>query len=147
MREESDLVLAGGIVHTLDPAGTEATAVAIRGDQILAVGTDAEIERLAGRGARRIPLAGATVLPGLVDSHIHVADIGRMSRLALLFDVRSIAELCERLREQAAKTAGPVIGQGGNFHAASLAEGRLPTAADLDRVATDRPVMIGDVSK
>jgi len=147
MAEKADLILTGGVVHTLDAAGTEATAVAVRGDTILAVGTDDEIERLAGQDAKRIPLAGATVVPGLVDSHLHVAAIGRMSRLALLFDARSIAEICDRLKEQAARTAGPVIGQGGNFHEASLAEGRLPTAADLDRVATDRPVMIGDVSK
>ncbi len=160
MPADADRILTGGLVHALGAAGTQAaaagpgapgsgppTAVAIRGERILAVGTDAEIERLAGRRTERIPLGKATVLPGLVDSHLHVADIGRMSRLAMLFDAPSVAEICERLREHAARTAGPVIGQAGNLHEASLAEGRLPTAADLDQVAPDRPVMIGDVSK
>lgn len=143
----ADLILFGGKVYTLDAAGTTATAIAVSKGQILAVGSDDQIEKLAGLGTRKIDLAGAIVLPGLIDSHIHVPGVGHMSEMAFLYDAWSIAEILDRLKEHAKKTTGAVGGRGGNFHETSLAEGRLPTAADLDSVATDRAVMITDVNK
>ncbi len=141
------LVLFGGTVHTLDDAGTAATAVAVSRGKIVAVGSDAEITRLAGPRTRRIDLGGSVVLPGLIDSHMHVSGVGHVSEMAFLYDTWSIDEILDRLRQRAAETSGSVVGRGGNFHESSLAEGRLPTAADLDRVATDRPVIITDVNK
>jgi len=143
----ADLILSGGKVHTLDATGTTATAIAVQKGKILAVGSDDQTEKLAGPGARRINLAGATVVPGLIDSHIHISGVGQVSEMAFLFDAWSIAEIVDRLKEHAQKTPGTVVGRGGNFHKSSLAEGRLPTAADLDSVATDRPVIITDVNK
>ena len=143
----ADLILSGGKVHTLDATGTTATAIAVQKGKILAVGSDDQMEKLAGPGARRINLAGATVVPGLIDSHIHISGVGQVSEMAFLFDAWSIAEIVDRLKEHAQKTRGAVVGRGGNFHESSLAEGRLPTAADLDSVATDRPVIITDVNK
>jgi len=147
MTGNADTILFGGKVYTLDDAGTTATAIAASKGHILAVGSDEQIEKVAGPEARRIDLAGAVVLPGLIDSHIHVPGVGQVSEMAFLYDARSIAEILDRLTERAEKTPGAVGGRGGNFHETSLAEGRLPTAADLDSVATDRPVMITDVNK
>src|SRR6266498_5813637 len=67
-----DLILIGGIVHTLDPARPHASALAIGGGAILAVGDDAAIEALAGPTTRHVPLAGRTVVPGFNDAHIHL---------------------------------------------------------------------------
>lgn len=145
--KEADLVLLGGNVCTLDAASSRATAIAVGKGRILAVGSDTEIEKLADPDTQRIELGGAVVLPGLIDSHIHISGVGQVSEMAFLFDAWSIAEILERLKERAEKTSGPVVGRGGNFHETSLAEGRLPTAADLDKVAVDRPVMITDVNK
>ena len=142
-----DLILSGGKVYTLDGVGTVATAVAAGHGQILAVGSDAQVEKLAGPGTRRINLAGNVVLPGLIDSHLHVFSVGHTLQAAFLYDAWSIAEILDRLQEQAARTSGAVVGRAGNLHETSLAEGRLPTAADLDSVAADRPVMITDVNK
>jgi predicted amidohydrolase YtcJ len=148
MRDNTaDLILWGGLIHTMDKAGTTATAVAVRDGAILAVGTDAEIAPLAGTGARRIDLQGGVLLPGLIDTHTHPPFIGGQTERAFLYDVTSIAEIVERLSSYAEKTTGPIIGFGGNFHPDALAEGRLPAAEDLDRVSTDRPVMITDVNK
>jgi len=143
----ADLILFGGKIYTLDAAGTTATAIAVSKGKILAVGSDDQIEKLAGPGARRIHLAGAIVLPGLIDSHIHISSVGQVSEMAFLYDAWSISDIMDRLKDHAQKTRGAVVGRGGNFHESSLAEGRLPTAADLDSVATDRPVMITDVNK
>jgi predicted amidohydrolase YtcJ len=145
--DTADLILWGGLVHTFDDAGTTVTAVAVRDGVILAVGTDEQILPLAQAGARRIDLHGGVLLPGLIDTHIHLPFIGGKTEKAFLYDVTSIEEIVERLSAYAEQTTGPLIGVGGNFHPAALAEGRLPTAEDLDRVATDRPVMITDVNK
>jgi hypothetical protein len=143
----ADIILFGGKVYCLDPRGTTATAIAVKNGHILAVGSDAQIEKFADPGTGRIDLAGAVVLPGLIDSHIHISYVGHTLRAAFLYDAWSIADILDRLRAHAAKTTGAVTGVGGNFHEMSLAEGRLPTVADLDRVATDRPVIITDVNK
>lgn len=72
-----DIILTGGKVFTADSTNPWATAVAIRGDRILAVGDDATIERLAGARTRRIPLGGRVVIPGFNDAHTHIsASIG-----------------------------------------------------------------------
>ena len=67
-----DLILAGGKVFTADPARPWAEAVAVRGDRIVAVGTTAEVVRLAGRSTRTIRLGGQVVVPGFNDAHDHI---------------------------------------------------------------------------
>jgi len=107
--------MVGGAVWTFDPARPDATAVAIDGDRIAAVGDDAAIQALAGPRTRRIDLDGALVLPGLVDAHGHVRCLGE--RLAGL-DLRGLAspeEIAARVRARAAGNlpAGAWITGGG----------------------------------
>ena len=67
-----DLILSNGKIVTVDERFTIAQAVAVRGDRIVAVGSNADIGKLAGAGTRRIDLAGRTVTPGLIDNHMHL---------------------------------------------------------------------------
>ena len=67
-----DLILSNGKIITVDERFTIAQAVAIRGDRIVAVGTNQEIARLAGPNTRTIDLAGRAVIPGLIDNHMHL---------------------------------------------------------------------------
>jgi predicted amidohydrolase YtcJ len=69
-----DLVLTGGKVFTADPNHPWAQAIAIRADRIVAVGTDADVRRLAQRATREIPLGGRVVIPGINDAHDHLGD-------------------------------------------------------------------------
>lgn len=73
----ADLVLRGGKVVTMDDARPEAQAIAIAGDTILAVGSDAEIARYVGRRTRVIELNGQLAIPGFIESHGHFTGIGR----------------------------------------------------------------------
>lgn len=75
----ADVILTGGKVFTSDPARPWAEAIAVRGSRILAVGSTAEIERLAGSRTRRIALEGRTVVPGFDDAHAHVGLSGPRS--------------------------------------------------------------------
>ena len=72
-RPAPTLILTGGKVFTADSAQPWAEAVAIRGDRIVAVGSTADLKRLAGRGTRRVDLGGRVVIPGINDAHTHLA--------------------------------------------------------------------------
>ena len=72
----ADLVLRNGVVHTLDARRPKAQALAITGQRIVAVGSDAEVGPFAGPKTRVIDLAGATVIPGFKDSHGHLLSMG-----------------------------------------------------------------------
>jgi predicted amidohydrolase YtcJ len=74
-RTVPDLILTGGRIFTADPSRPWADAIAIRGDRIVAVGTTADVARLAGVGTRRIALAGRVVIPGINDAHMHVGSV------------------------------------------------------------------------
>ena len=89
----ADLILTNGHLVTVDSSQPEAEAVAITGDRILAVGTDAEIDRYRGPDTQVIDLEGKTVVPGLVDAHLHFPNLGAdRSRLVELDDARSMEE-------------------------------------------------------
>ena len=125
------LILAGSRLHER-PAG-ELWAVGIAGGLIQAVGRPADV-RAALPGAEVVDLRGAAVLPGFVDSHLHVLNWGR-GRLGVPCwpsDVASVAEIRARVLEAAGRPgAGPCI-RGRGYDPGRLAERRAPTAADLD---------------
>ena len=71
MALQADLLLFGGRIYTMDPAQPQAQALAIAGNRILAVGSDAELRPLLGPGGSAVDLEGQTVIPGLIDAHVH----------------------------------------------------------------------------
>lgn len=137
-----NLILYHGKFYTQDADYPDATAIALRGGRILAVGGDAEIRALAKIDTEEIDLKGRRVLPGLTDSHIHFYEWSLLSERILLDDVGSLAEVQELVLEVAKKTeAGKwIIGQGWNEE--SWDPPKMPTKADLDAVAPDHPVII-----
>lgn len=74
----ADLVLRGGVVHTLDAAASTGQAIALRHGRVLRVGTDAEVAETIVRATRVIDLDGRAVIPGINDSHLHAAWLGAM---------------------------------------------------------------------
>jgi predicted amidohydrolase YtcJ len=124
----------------------------VRDGRIAAVGSEEEIAPLAGRDARRIDLAGATVLPGLVDTHPHVMHFGALEHpLVDCSDATSHDDIVGRIRARAASTeAGEWImttpvGEPHYFLRRSwrdLAEGRLPDRRALDRASDRHPIWI-----
>jgi predicted amidohydrolase YtcJ len=139
MGEMADLVVLNGRVLTMHEARPRAEAVAVRGGDILAVGTTAEIRELAAPGARVADAGGATVMPGFIDSHVHLfqgsaaldyLDLGAVrGREALACAIRGYAE---------ARPDEPlIVGTGTTY---GLLDGRNPTRYDLDAILSDRPV-------
>ena len=128
--------------RTMSPRQPVAQAVAIRKNKIVKVGTNQEINQLIGKGTKVISLDGKTVVPGLIDTHIHVTDFGRCLLWLDLTDAESIKELQSLLKERAKQTpAGKwIIGRGWNHN--RFKEKRLPNLSDLNEAAPDNPVIL-----
>lgn len=141
-QQAADLVLVNGKIVTVDKNFSVKQAVAIAGGKFIAVGTNEEIRRHVGPATRTIDLRGRTVLPGLIDSHIHVIRSGRTWDLELHWEfVKSLAEGLKMIRDTAAKTPpGTWIRVAGGWHESQLAEKRMPTVAELDQAAPNHPV-------
>jgi hypothetical protein len=142
----ADAVFVNGHVITLDARGTQVEALAVRDGRILATGSDRQLRRFAGPETRVVDLRGRTVLPGFVDGHAHTALAARMIERYL--DGRfpttpSVAVLLQRIAVRAATTAPGewLIVAGSSSSQTRFAEKRLPTRAELDRVAPSVPVM------
>jgi predicted amidohydrolase YtcJ len=139
----ADTIFLNGKIVTLEASGT-VEALAVRDGRIAAAGKNDEIGKLAGPATRTIDLAGRTVIPGLIDSHMHAI------RAALFYatevnwiGTKSISEAMDRIRAKA-KLARPgewIIVAGG-WTPPQFAEKRRPTQAELVAAAPDNPVYI-----
>jgi predicted amidohydrolase YtcJ len=142
--QSADTVLLNGKIVTLDAAAPAAEALAVRDGKIIAVGGSSDIRTLAGTGTRVIDLQGRTVIPGLIDSHMHAI------RAALFYATEvnwigtsSIPAAMERIKAaaQSAKGGQWIIVAGG-WTTEQFKEKRRPTQAELVAAAPDNPVYI-----
>ena len=138
----ADLALINTNVRTMNPRQPVAQAVAMRKNRIVKVGTNQEINQLIGKDTKTISLDGKTVVPGLIDTHIHVADFGRCLLWLDLTTAESITELQSLLKEKTKKMhAGNwIIGRGWNQN--RFKENRFLTLADLNDAAPENPVIL-----
>ena len=141
----ADIIIRNGRVLTVNQNNEIAEAVAIRGNQILAVGTNAELEAYQGPDTQVIDAKGKSVLPGFIDSHIHVGMFGLLDHGIINVaypKVHSIADIQRLIREDAAKKKpGEWIKLNGYDHN-KLEEKRHPTKEELDAAAPDNPVQL-----
>ncbi|MFI1384183.1 amidohydrolase [Embleya sp. NPDC020886] len=145
-------LITGGNVLTLDPSAPDAEALVVEAGRVLATGGARDMASLAGRGARTMDVAGATVLPGLIDTHPHVLHFGGLAAgLVDLTDAVDHADIVARIREHAAHTPPgewimcTPVGEPHYFvrrSSADLAERRLPDRHTLDAATADHPVLI-----
>lgn len=118
-----------------------AEAIAIKDDKIVQVGTNEEIDSWIGKNTKVISLKGKTVVPGFTDTHIHVADFGRLLTWIDLSAAGSIKEMQKSLKKrvQTLSKGKWLLGRG--WDQTRFAEKRLPTRFDLDSVSPDNPVI------
>lgn len=138
-----DMVLYNGRIVTLDQKSTVATAIAISGGNILRVGPDRTIRNLAQRTTRSIDLGGRTVIPGLIDSHLHAIRAGVTHRSEVDWStVKSLQDGLTRIAAAAKSRPGQWILVPGGWHETQMKEGRGPTSAELASAGGDNPVYV-----
>ena len=130
----ADLILKNGRIATGDARRPHADAVAIQGGRFSAVGSESDITAQRDPDTRVIDLEGRTVIPGLIDSHIHTIRGGLNYNLELRWDgVTSLADALSMLKAQAARTPAPqwvrVVGGWSEFQ---FAERRMPTLEEIN---------------
>ncbi len=141
---DPDLLLTGGVIYPLGNGSEPVEALAIRGDSIIALGTDAEVLQLAGAYTQQMPLEDSVVLPGGFDAWVDLEALGRWG--AADPDLRrasSIAEVQAMVRNaagEASATEGWVVGWGWDQNDWSTPA--LPSVADLDALGLDQPVAL-----
>lgn len=137
-----DMVAVHGKVWTENPAQPEAEAFAVAGTHIVAVGSDAEIERLAGAKTRVVDLKGRRVVPGFNDAHVHVFWGGQGLASVQLLDVTSRAQFTERMGAFAkTRPAGEWIVDG-NWDEQKWSPVELPSHTWIDAVTPNNPVWV-----
>src|SRR5260370_21466755 len=137
----ADLILHHGKIVTVDAKFATHEAIAIRGERILAVGSNAEVLKTQGEKTRLVDLAGKTVLPGLIDSHTHPTYAAMVEFDHPIPEMESIADVLKYI-EARAKTLSPsewiVVRQ---VFITQLKEQRYPSKAELDHAAPNNPVL------
>jgi len=142
---QADLILSNGKIITVDERFSIAQAVAIKGDRIVAVGSNQDITRLAGPGTRRIDLRGRAVTPGLIDNHMHLLRAGTTWQYEVRLDgVETRKRALDLLRARAAATAqGDWIYTLGGWAIEQFADDSKPfTREELDQAAPNNPVLL-----
>jgi hypothetical protein len=136
------LVEDATFVTMAEPAGP-AEAMLVRDGRIAAIGPAGQV-RAAADGAQVVRLDGATVIPGLIDAHCHVTDVGYLAAAADCSQPSApgIEAIQARLREAAGRTPDGSWVTGGGYAEYKLRENRHPTRADLDQAVPGRPAVL-----
>jgi predicted amidohydrolase YtcJ len=139
----ADLIIRDAHIVTVDPKFSTAHAAAIRDGRFIAVGSDAEVLKSKGPNTRVIDLHGKTVLPGFDDTHVHLTAGEELPLQVDLTHIHSIKQIQAAIaaRARQLKPGEWITGTRGWWEY-QLAEGRLPTRADLDAAAPNNPVAI-----
>lgn len=139
---EPELILYNGSIFTVDSANPQAQAVAIADGRLIAVGTDADVLRLATGRTKKVDLGKKTVLPGFIDAHSHPGYSGVRHLKEVDCDLRSIAQIKDVIRQRAATTAEGKWVLGFKYDDTKTSDGRPLNLKDLDEAAPKHPVMI-----
>jgi len=141
-QQSADLVLTGGTIVTMDASMPSAEAIAIRGDKIVWLGKNAESSHWIGKSTQVIDLKGASVFPGLIDSHAHITSLGTSHVTIDLVGTTDLESVLTKVRERAAASGGSDWVQGRGWDQNDWPEKKFPTAADLDGVSNGHPVFL-----
>jgi predicted amidohydrolase YtcJ len=140
-REPAELLLRGASVLAPEPTDP-GTCVAVRGQQIVAVADEAVARRALGEAAATVDLDGFTLAPGFIDAHVHPMPAAFFEHHLDVARCASLADLHDLLSDRARTTVDGGVVLALRLDDSQLAEGRLPTREELDRVTTEHPVVV-----
>ena len=140
--ESADLIFVNGNIYTANEKQPHAEAVAVKGDRIVFVGSNAEARKFAGANSRTIDLHGATVLPGMTDAHYHFLGVGQREMNLNLEGITNLEDFLAKVKARVAqaKPGEWVVGRGWieTFWKPPV----FPTRWDLDKISPNNPVFL-----
>jgi hypothetical protein len=146
MANHADLIVTNGRVITMDEANPWAEAVAIKGNMIVAVGSKADVEGMKGKGTKVVDAAGKTVMPGLIESHVHIfMGAGELNSLDLSTTLGA-DNLTKAARAFAASRPNDKLVYASKVLYNVIGDGIYVTRQDLDKVMPDRPFAMMDAA-
>jgi predicted amidohydrolase YtcJ len=139
-----ELIVEDAVIVTMAAGAGAGECMLIRDDRIAVVGPAEQVRAAASPGAQMVRLDGATVVPGLIDAHCHVSNIGYLAAGADCSQPSApdIPAIQARLREAAGRTPEGSWVTGSGYVEYKLREGRHPTRTDLDEAVPDRPAVL-----
>ena len=142
--DPADILLINGKIITLDAASSVKEAVAIEADHITATGSSEELRKRAGPATKIIDLGGRTVIPGLIDSHIHAIRAGFRHATEVNWEgAKNIGEALDRLKSAVARARdGAWLIVAGGWTPRQFDENRRPTDEEIASVSSGHPVYI-----
>lgn len=141
----ADIILKNGVVITVDSQDSICEAAAVKGNRIVYTGDNKGAEMWCGSDTKVIDLNGRTLLPGFIDSHMHLGMTGQNAAVIIdcnSNDVTTIKDIQEKIRQAAAATPKGSWIKATGYEQSKLAEGRHPTRDELDEAAPDHPVQL-----
>jgi predicted amidohydrolase YtcJ len=138
----ADLVLLDGRIFTVDERFRTASALAVREGRFVAVGSHDEVRSHIGTGTRVIQGRGRTVLPGIIDTHVHALDVAAAEAVQPFRNLSSVPELQDWIRKEAARRPRDTWIWTPRTYPTRLREHRFPTRSELDAAATTHPVVV-----
>ena len=139
--DAADVVVWNAEVLTVDPRFSRAQAVAIRNGVFTAVGANEEVKKLIGARTRVIDAQGKTVVPGLIETHVHATGVARGEVTQPFVQLHSIGEIQDWVRARAKEAPAGSWIQLPRVDVTRIREGRIPTRADLDAAAPNHPAV------
>lgn len=142
-RESPDTIYFSANIYTVDAVNRVAHAIAIAGDRFVEVGSNEAVLALASANTRKVDLKGKTVIPGLIDSHLHPMRLASNLAKVDLWNAESVADAVRLIGERVKGTPkGEWVEAASLWHEGQLKENRFPTRWELDAVSPDNPVFI-----
>lgn len=138
----ADLVVTNANIHTMNGSQKTASSIAVMGNKIIAVGSDADTKSLIGPRTRVVDAKGKLVVPGFNDSHVHFLETGVQLSSVDLRSAKTPQEFVERIKAFASKLPKGRWILGGKWDHENWTPNNLPTAAMIDAATPDNPVFI-----
>jgi len=142
----ADLVLINGNIITLEEKSPKVEALAVKGDRLIILGTNQEILKVKGTQTKVIDLGGKTVIPGLIDSHLHLPLLGMGLKKIYLdkaADYQQVLEIIEEVLKKA-KPGQWIMGSG--WHTANWKNKEFPDNGELNKISQENPVFLSGMA-
>lgn len=138
----ADIIFKNANVYTVNERQPRAEAIAVKGAQIIFVGSNRDAKRYEGRATRVVDLRGATVVPGMTDSHYHLIGVGQREMTLNLEGTASLEDLLSRVRARVERARAGEWITGRGWIETHWTPPRFPTREELDRAAPANPVLL-----